>query len=403
MRYQRLNLKFYLRVSDKKKEHYPVYFRIIIAGKPFPHRLSFYIPLEFWDETKQRAVITYPYAHVVNAAIQEVESKISECYHRAMGCGIPFTADFVFQQLYGHNYAEPVDKSLANPEEMDFYKFSREVIESRRKEWSYQYYRQMAAELTKLEKFRPKIKVKDWNYNLVKSYESYMRSELNNKGNTVIKTFKKIKVLLRDARLKGLLQADPFEGHTIRGNKPKDIVHLEPDEIKRLIEFPFMSQSLSITRDIFLLQIYTGFSFGDLTTLSLENFYTGPDSHTYIYKERNKTGQQSVLPLFEAAQKILTKFGLYENGHIKDHLYSLSKYNLYLKHVAELVGINKQLSSHVARKTFGMILLNEGVSQEAVSRMLGHSNIKITQRHYTRVQDRLIHKEVQKASFFAGL
>ncbi|MCG8309901.1 MAG: DUF3435 domain-containing protein [Cytophagales bacterium] len=75
---------------------------------------------------------------------------------------------------------------------------------------------------------------------------------------------------------------------------------------------------------------------------------------------------------------------------------SNQKYNSYLKEIADIVGIEKHLTTHVARKTFGMLLLNDyDVPLETVSVILGHSSIATTQHHYTKVLQKKIARDMK--------
>ena len=70
------------------------------------------------------------------------------------------------------------------------------------------------------------------------------------------------------------------------------------------------------------------------------------------------------------------------------------KMNSYLKEIADLCGISKSLTTHVARHSYATsVCLANGVSIENVAKMLGHSNIKMTQ-HYARVLDSSILKDM---------
>ena len=78
--------------------------------------------------------------------------------------------------------------------------------------------------------------------------------------------------------------------------------------------------------------------------------------------------------------------------------------NSYLKELADICGIKKQLSTHVARHTFGTYALANGVSMESVAKMLGHSDTKMT-RHYARILDSTVLKEMNgiKSGFGGNL
>ena len=76
---------------------------------------------------------------------------------------------------------------------------------------------------------------------------------------------------------------------------------------------------------------------------------------------------------------------------------SNQKLNSYLKEIAEIVGIEKRLTHHIARKTFATtVLLYNGISMEVVSELLGHSKLQVTQDHYAKVVKKRVSNEVSK-------
>lgn len=73
---------------------------------------------------------------------------------------------------------------------------------------------------------------------------------------------------------------------------------------------------------------------------------------------------------------------------------SNAKLNAYLKEVADICGINKLLTFHIARHTFATtVTLNNGVPIESVSKMLGHKSIKITQI-YAKILDKKVSEDM---------
>ena len=68
--------------------------------------------------------------------------------------------------------------------------------------------------------------------------------------------------------------------------------------------------------------------------------------------------------------------------------------NAYLKELADICGIRKQISTHTARHTFATCMLANEVSMESVAKMLGHSDTKMT-RHYARILDSTVYREMQ--------
>ena len=68
--------------------------------------------------------------------------------------------------------------------------------------------------------------------------------------------------------------------------------------------------------------------------------------------------------------------------------------NAYLKEIADVCGINKNLTFHIARHTFATtITLTNGVPIETVSKMLGHTNLRTTQ-HYAKILDTKISEDM---------
>ena len=68
--------------------------------------------------------------------------------------------------------------------------------------------------------------------------------------------------------------------------------------------------------------------------------------------------------------------------------------NCYLKEIAEICGIEKNLTFHLARHTFATTMtLGKGVPIETVSKMLGHTNVQTTQI-YARITNDKISKDM---------
>ena len=101
------------------------------------------------------------------------------------------------------------------------------------------------------------------------------------------------------------------------------------------------------------------------------------------------------IPIIKPAREILDKYALLAQatGKLLPVL-SNQKMNAYLKEIAAIVGIDKDLTTHLARHTFATtVTLANHVSIENVSKMLGHSSIRMTQ-HYARILDASIEKEM---------
>ena len=101
----------------------------------------------------------------------------------------------------------------------------------------------------------------------------------------------------------------------------------------------------------------------------------------YLKKKRCKTGVTYILPLNDTAISLLRKYD-FELPIITNQ-----KYNAHLKEIADICGIKKTLTTHLARHTAATLMPNSGIAIEVVSKILGHSNTKMTQ-HYAKLLDR---------------
>lgn len=113
----------------------------------------------------------------------------------------------------------------------------------------------------------------------------------------------------------------------------------------------------------------------------------GSKGERWLQKDRGKTKVLEMVPLLPVAEEIIARYAYHPYCRIKNCLLPINsnaRYNNYLKELAVICDIDRELNTHLARHTFADMMLNNGVPIEDVARMLGHKNIRTTQR-YTRV------------------
>ena len=146
-------------------------------------------------------------------------------------------------------------------------------------------------------------------------------------------------------------------------------------------------------KDIFVFSCYTGLAYADVKELSKNNIVIGIDGTRWIKTTRKKTKTKSSIPLLPIAEIIIRKYEQHFDIINSDKILPIlsnQKMNAYLKEIADLCEINKNLTFHLARHTFATtITLSNGVPIESVSKMLGHKSLKTTQ-HYAKVLDRKV-------------
>jgi site-specific recombinase XerD len=265
-----------------------------------------------------------------------------------------------------------------------------------------------------LERYETSLKhTKDflsWKYNItdiniekidhafVAEYEFYLRSERKCANNTAVKYIKNFHKIINQCLANGWLVKDPFSNYK---SKVKEVIRefLTETEIEELINKEFVSERLELVRDIFVFSCFTGLAYIDVKQLTQDNISLGIDGDKWIFKNRQKTDTTSKIPLLPTAQEIIDKYAEYpvcKNEKRLLPILSNQKMNAYLKEIADVCGIKKDLTFHIARHTFATtVTLSNGVPIETVSKMLGHTNLKTTQ-HYAKILDKKISNDMQQ-------
>ncbi|MBI2258183.1 MAG: tyrosine-type recombinase/integrase [Flavobacteriia bacterium] len=172
-------------------------------------------------------------------------------------------------------------------------------------------------------------------------------------------------------------------------DKPNTPVHLNKDELKKIIHFNFENSKISICKELYLFQISTGISYCDLW-----NKFT--IQKNMLIGTRSKTGQMFCIPIDDIAKNILKKY----NGKLPFLCNAL--YNKYLKHIANKLNIKKRLTTHTGRKTFATLQNENGWSLESIAMMLGHSSVKTTEMYYIGKNFNRLEFEAEKRNSFSS-
>ncbi|WP_036385292.1 site-specific integrase [Muricauda sp. MAR_2010_75] len=243
---------------------------------------------------------------------------------------------------------------------------------------------------------RNDIPVHHVNYAFISGFEYYLKTKRKCSHNTAIKYVVNFKKIIRVAYANGWITRDPFANWKAR-LKNVEREFLTEEELQRLMHYPFSNERLDHVRDCFVFCCFTGLAYADVKKLTHDDFVIGIDGDLWINTKRTKTKTKSNIPVLPTALMILEK---YEHSSLlvdKKVLPVLTnqKMNAYLKEIADLSGIKKHLTTHLARHTFATtVTLSNGVSIESVSKMLGHKNLRTTQ-HYAKILNRRVSDDMQ--------
>ena len=230
------------------------------------------------------------------------------------------------------------------------------------------------------------------------AFDAWLHHRQKKDGSTLIdsavfKYHRSLKALLNRAVTFSKIERNPYEllrGKFKRGDR-ENVEYLTENEMHAIesLEIPD-DDLLRQSRDLFVFQMYTGLSYSDAEAFDISQYRKDGDTYTHI-GERIKTGVAYVSQLLPPAIRVLEKYDM-KVPQIENHVYNRS-----LKSIGMSAKIQIPLHSHLARHTFATWMLRNGAKIENVSRMLGHTNIRQTQR-YAKVMAESVHEEFDRIS-----
>jgi site-specific recombinase XerD len=243
------------------------------------------------------------------------------------------------------------------------------------------------------------ILISEINHEFITGIELYLKTKVSPcSHNTTMKHMRALKKIIRIALARDYIRKDPFVSYKIKVKKI-DREILTTEEVKILLEKTFEMKTIEVVRDLFVFQCYTGLAYNELKNLSKNNLVVGVDKLKWIKTVRGKTGTECNIPLLPIAEQILDKYADHPCHEVDNRVLPVpanQPMNRYLKEIAVLCGIDKNLCTHMARHTFATtITLSNGIPLETVSKLLGHTKIQTTQI-YAKVLDTKISEDMMK-------
>lgn len=241
---------------------------------------------------------------------------------------------------------------------------------------------------------RSDLKLTELTYVVIREFDLYLRTEVGQNANTATKMMKTFKTITLLGQKMGVLLHDPFMNHRFH-IEPVNRGFLTDEEILLIANKDLGISRLELVRDIFIFSCFTGLAYIDVSNLTPDHIVTLGDKQ-WIMTQRQKTSVETNVLLLDIPKAIIAKYGgkTYRNGKLFPMLTN-QKTNSYLKEIADICGIKKNLTFHLARHTFATMSLSKGVPMESVSKMLGHTNIRTTQI-YARITNKKIEHDMEE-------
>jgi integrase len=366
----------------------PLYVRLFVDNERISWAIKRSVLLKEWNQKQQKQNGNSEEARSINTFLKQVEFEIFEVQKKLHLEGKAITVQSIKDTIFNvhedvqekhwilqifskHN--EEVNQLIGNQYSLSTYKKYKSIYSHTK-------------DFIKLNYDVDDFPVRKIDLEFIKGLDFYLRTKRKNNNNSTIKYMRLFGKIVRNCLAHGWIKTDPFLGYKTRSTEViRDFLTME--ELQRIMKKEFTIERLSEVRDIFIFSCYTGLAFVDVSKLKRSQIIK-VKGQKWINTARTKTETPSQIPLLPVAEEILNRYSdhpiVEETGNVLPVLTN-QKTNSYLKEIADLCGINKYLTFHIARHTFATsVTLNNGVSIETVSKMLGHKTLRTTQ-HYAKI------------------
>jgi len=373
----------------------PIYLRITIDGVRLEISSKRFVMPEKWSQEQNRMKGSSEEARTLNAYLDILKAKVHDAQKEIVQEGNLVSVDTLKMRLLGTHQKS----RMLIPIFQDHNNRMEALIDKEFAQGTLTRYKTCISHTKEFLKWKfnlSDIDVRKIDYAFLNDFEFYLRTEKSCNNNSAVKYIKNFGKIIRICLANGWIERDPFINYHSKFNEVTR-QFLNEQEIEKLFTKDLRNERLSQVRDIFLFSCFTGLAYIDTQKLTQQNINLGLDGNKWIFTTRQKTKTTSNIPLLSQAEKIIEKYQSHptciNSGKLLPVL-SNQKMNAYLKEIADLCGINKELTYHIARHTFATtVTLSNGVSIESVSKMLGHKSIKTTQ-HYAKILDKKVSEDM---------
>ncbi|MCH8904552.1 MAG: site-specific integrase [Bacteroidetes bacterium] len=375
------SVSFYLKSSKKNNARSSIYARVIFYRKKAEFAIGEFIDPKEWDNEKGQSKKDIR----LNEHLLFIRNEVIEVKRNLERENKIFTAQEIKKVF--------LDKGTPNQLLLaDYFQKYISRIEQLTEDYTkgtVRHYKTTLKHLTAFLKLKkmPGILIQDFNPALVSDFDFFLMTNRNlklNKAlnrNTANKYHTKLKTVLLDAIKNEIITTNPYRSFKLKTQKPKKtfLTETELEEFKNNALGD--NASLDRARDLFLFSVYTGLRFSDAQNLRADDIKRDREGKLWIEIDQGKTNEPLNIPMLDPAIRIYEKYESIREltGYVLPRLTN-QKTNTYLKTIADIAGIKKTLTHHVARHTYATtVTLSNGVPLEIVSSMLGHSSLKSTQ------------------------
>ena len=404
MKQESMKVLFFIRKSKLLKNgEAPISLRVTVNGQQDEIRIQRSVPIKLWNNTKGRSKGKDRTSVELNSYIESLTVRLYQIHKELLCQEALITPKHLLVKLFSKEERRTVLGTMRKYMEDWTALIGKEYQKSTLSRYGncYESLETVIHEFYKKED----ISFNELNGEFIDAFEMHLRIVRRLSQNTLTKYMSCFRKIIGIARDNGWLTFDPLVGKRKRLFRKEETcpTFLTLEELQRIISKDFSTTRLEHVKDFFLLCCLTGMSYIDVSTLLPIHLYRDNKGQLWIHKSRVKITAAketctSNVPLLAPAVAILDKY----RGWNPDNpdgpclpVPSNQKMNEYLKEIATLCRINKRLTVHVARHSFAVtICLENGIPIETLSKILGHTNLRVTQA-YAKITHKKVMNDMQ--------
>ena len=391
------SLLFWVNTSRLNNNQVPVYARVTVNGKRVNISLKRKVILSEWDSAKSKLKGSNQEAKLFNRFLEQVRSQIYLAYEQLLSENKLINAQAIKARYLGEDEQH---RSLLELFEYHNTTMSKNLHKDTMRHYktTQNYLKSFLSKKIKTDN----IYLSNLDYSFIVDFEYYLKAheptdhQRKISNNTAMKHLQRLRKMVTMAYHLEWIDRDPFVRFKSSFEK-REREFLSESELLKLENFHSPVNRLNIVKDLFVFSCYTGISYIDLNNLTRDNIVKGIDGNDWLITKRQKTKTNVKIPLLDKALELVFKYEnhprVVANNGILPRL-SNQRINAYLKEIADLCKIKKNLTFHIARHTFATtVTLSNGVPIETVSKLLGHTKIATTQI-YAKVIERKVSDDI---------
>ncbi len=406
MERKRFSVTYFLRKARTNKAGLtPILARITTNGISKEIYIQCSVPADKWNQSKERTTGKDKLCQQVNSYLDDYRARILEARQELIAKGYEGNCIQIKERLQN-----PTTLSIMFLAELEKYCEKRQAevgvritqLTANKYHRVLRYLREYVASAYRKED----LLLSAVGYEFLDGFNTFLQTAHRCKHNGAVNLLDCVRNFTRYCLRNEWIEKDPFRNYKLKEEHNKEKDHLTREELETLVRKRFPNERLDRIRDIFAFCCLTGLAFTDAEHLRQEHIRTDDNGTTWIYKPREKTAVMSRIPLLPYPLALLRKYERDAEVRTAGKLLpvpSNQKMNAYLKEIADICNIPKNLTTHVARHTFACLAVEYGMPIDVLAKILGHSNTNMT-RHYAKFSEQLIGKEMRKINeqMFSG-